>query len=44
MFLVNGRTAGEIADAEFARLFFAIWLGPATADRNLRAALLGAAR
>ena len=44
VFLVNGRTAGEIADAEFARLFFAIWLGPATADRNLRAALLGAAR
>lgn len=44
VFLVNGRRAGEVADAEFARLFFAIWLAPSTADRSLRAALLGAPR
>ena len=31
-FLVNGRPVGEIADPQFARLFFAIWLGPATSE------------
>jgi hypothetical protein len=43
-FLVNGRSVGEIEDEAFARLFFAIWLGPATSDRALRAALLGTPR
>lgn len=39
-FVVNGRPAGEIADAEFARLFFGIWLSPATSEPQLRQALL----
>ena len=39
-FLVNGRWAGEIADPRFARLFFGIWLGPATSQPALRQALL----
>lgn len=43
-FLVNGKPAGVIADPQFAALFFAIWLGPATSQPGLRAALLGAAR
>jgi len=29
-FFHNGRLSGEVADAQFARLFFAIWLGEAT--------------
>lgn len=41
-FFVNGRPAGEIADAQFSRRFFGIWLAPATAEPGLRAALLGA--
>jgi hypothetical protein len=40
-FLFNGRSAGEIADPEFAARFFAIWLGPTTSEPALRAALLG---
>jgi hypothetical protein len=43
-FLVNGKPAGEIADAQFAQLFFAIWLAPTTSEPGLRAALLGEAR
>jgi hypothetical protein len=31
---------GEIAEPEFARLFFAIWLDPRTSAPDLRAALL----
>lgn len=42
-FHVNGRMAGEVRDAAFARLFFAIWLSPRTSEPQLRAALLGAA-
>ena len=42
-FHVNGRLAGEVRDAEFARLFFAIWLSPRTSEPQLRAALLGLA-
>ena len=40
-FHVNGRLAGEVRDADFARLFFAIWLSPRTSEPQLRAALLG---
>ncbi|MEY4711226.1 MAG: hypothetical protein RIS88_676 [Pseudomonadota bacterium] len=38
-FFHNGRLAGEVADAQFARLFFAIWLGEATSAPDLRQAL-----
>jgi hypothetical protein len=43
-FLVNGRPAGEVADAQFAQLFFSIWLAPTTSEPALRAALVGEAR
>ena len=36
----GGRRLGEIADPEFARLFFGIWLSPATSAPALRDALL----
>ena len=39
-FLVNGKPKGEIADAEFDRLFFGIWLSDATSEPALRQALL----
>ena len=39
-FLFNGQPLGEVADAEFARHFFAIWLDPRTSAPDLRAALL----
>ena len=42
-FWVNGRASGEIRDAEFAKLFFGIWLSPKTSEPQLRAALLGGA-
>ena len=42
-FSVNGKPAGEMADPEFARLFFGIWLAPTTSEPGLRAALLGEA-
>lgn len=42
-FWVNGRASGEIRDAEFARLFFGIWLSPNTSEPQLRQALLGGA-
>ena len=41
-FFVNGRLQGELLDADFARLFFGIWLSPRTSEPALRAALLGA--
>lgn len=40
-FHVNGRFAGELRDAEFARRFFGIWLSPQTSEPQLRASLLG---
>ena len=43
LFLVNGKTSGEIPDAEFARLFFGIWLSPRTSEPKLRQALLAGA-
>ena len=39
-FLLNGKVLGEIRDAEFARLFFGIWLSPKTSEPALRNALL----
>jgi hypothetical protein len=39
-FFHNGRPLGEIGDAQFARLFFGIWLAPWTSEPALRAALL----
>lgn len=40
-FFVNGRPRGEVRDADFARRFFGIWLGPQTSEPALREALLG---
>ena len=42
-FLMNGKVLGEIRDAEFARLFFGIWLSPKTSEPALRNALLAGA-
>ena len=39
-FWVNGKNTGDIQDAEFARLFFGIWLSPNTSEPKLREALL----
>ena len=40
-FWLNGKSIGEIRDAEFSRQFFAIWLSPKTSEPKLRMALLG---
>lgn len=40
-FLRNGAPLGEVADPEFSRAFFSIWLDPRTGAPDLRAALLG---
>jgi hypothetical protein len=40
LFLHQGRPTGEVADAEFARRFFGIWLDPRSRDPDLRAELL----
>ncbi len=40
-FYLDGKAIGEIADVEFARAFFAIWLDPRTQAPGLRTALLG---
>ncbi len=39
-FFFNGQPLGEIADPEFARLFFGIWLSPQTSEPKLRQSLL----
>ena len=39
-FVLNGQPLGDIADAEFARRFFGIWLSPQTSEPKLRLALL----
>jgi len=39
-FFHQGRATGEVADAEFARAFFAIWLDERTRVPELRAQLL----
>jgi hypothetical protein len=41
-FFLNGQFRGEVADAEFTRLFFGIWLSPRTSEPRLREQLLGA--
>lgn len=43
VFWFNGQLRGEIRDADFARLFFGIWLSPRTSEPALRSALLGGA-
>lgn len=40
-FYFNGKAAGEVADAAFARAFFAIWLDQRTTEPALRRALIG---
>jgi hypothetical protein len=40
-FFYQGRPTAQVGDAEFARLFFGIWLSPRTSAPDLRAALLG---
>lgn len=40
-FFVNGSFRGEPRDADFARVFFGIWLSPRTSEPALREALLG---
>ena len=42
-FFHNARPTRDVADAEFARLFFGIWLSPRSPEPALRQALLGAA-
>jgi hypothetical protein len=41
VFWFNGQLRGEVADPEFARRFFGIWLSPRTSEPALRQALLG---
>lgn len=41
VFWYNGRQIGQIDDADFARLFFGIWLSPNTSEPEMRMALLG---
>ena len=40
VFQLQGRTVGEVADPEFSRLFFGIWLSQQTSEPRLREALL----
>ncbi len=42
-FWVNSKATGEVRDAAFAKLFFGIWLAPATSEPALRSALLAGA-
>ena len=39
-YFFNGRPIGDIADPEFARAFFGIWLDPRTSRRDFRSKLL----
>ncbi len=40
-FLVNGKPVGDIADPQFSRLFFSIWLGSTSSEPGMRLKLLG---
>jgi hypothetical protein len=42
-FLFNGKPVGMVADPEFSRAFFSIWLDPQTVKPDLRRQLLGMA-
>jgi len=42
-FFLNGSLRGEVADADFTRLFFGIWLSPKTSEPRLREQLLAGA-
>jgi hypothetical protein len=42
-FWMNGQPTGDIRDAQFARLFFGIWLAPNTSEPGLRSALMAGA-
>lgn len=42
VFKISGRVVGEVPDAEFARLFFGIWLSPKTSEPALREQLMAA--
>ena len=42
-FFFNGSLRGEVADADFTRLFFGIWLSPKTSEPRLREQLLAGA-
>jgi hypothetical protein len=42
-FLHNDRPAGEVRDADFARLFMGIWLSPRTSEPAMRDRLLAGA-
>jgi len=42
-FWLNGQLRGTVADTEFSRLFFGIWLSDATSEPRLRAELLARA-
>ena len=42
-FWVNGKPMGDIADPEFAKLFFGIWLSPKTSEPQMRSRLLNGA-
>ncbi len=44
VFKMGGRVVGEVADAEFSRLFFGIWLSPQTSEPGLRQQLIAATR
>jgi hypothetical protein len=40
-FWLNGQLLGHVDDADFARLFFGIWLSPSTSEPDMRLSLLG---
>lgn len=42
-FSLNDRPLGDVPDADFARLFFGIWLSPATSEPGMRVQLLAQA-
>lgn len=42
-FVQQGKVVGQVADPQFAALFFGIWLSPATSEPTLREALLSGA-
>lgn len=43
-FFVNGQLRGEPREADFARMFFGIWLSPRTSEPAMREQLLGLRR